>query len=469
MSDREDWKKRYLKEVQDWEATDELLRKVLGRLIIAAEGNSSDLDAVLVSVQRHARERDDKSLAGALDALTRQIRLLDSPVKAAPKEATKGAARDAAKDAIKAAAKEPTQAPAPEPLKAPTSAGNNDVCKVLLALIDEVAVTQPDLGSLDTLRESLQRDGGADWYRVLERVMGEIRGLIQRISNDKQALEQLMIEVSDELGDITQVLVEDRSDLTAGREQTRELNEIVASGVERIQTHIDTAADIETLKSTVHHSLEGMRQGIAEFVEKDAQRFADYEARNDSLQQRVARMETESRELQTKLSENREKLMLDTLTGVRSRLAYDETLAQELSRYNRYREVFSLAVLDIDHFKHVNDTYGHTAGDKALKLLAGLIDESIRETDFLFRVGGEEFVLLLPRTDLTNAQPLVERVRAAVSDSGFHYESKPVPLTVSAGLSEVHEDDSSETLFARADDALYRAKKGGRNKLVVLD
>lgn len=441
-ADDKDWKSRYLKEASEWESSDQLLRRVLGRVAMAAEGSSAALDAVLERIQTYARERNDSMLDEALDELTRQINLLDVTTESAP---------------------------VPEPLVAPApAAGKGDAREVLLALIDEVAVTQPGLGSLETLREKLQSEGSGDWYRILDRVMGEVRGLIQRINADKQVLEQLMIEVSDELGDITQVLVEDQSGLRAGQEQTEALRDAMASGVQSIQTHIESASDIASLKAGVHQSLEGMRKGIGEFVEKDAQRFAESEARNASLQQRVASMEGEARELQEKLQQNREKLMLDSLTGAHSRHAYDETLAQEVSRFKRYGDGFALAVLDIDHFKRVNDSYGHAAGDKALKLVASLIIEQIRDPDYLFRVGGEEFVLLLPNTGIASARPLVERVRAAVGDSGFHFESKPVPMTISAGLAEIRSEDDGETLFARADDALYRAKKSGRDQLVSL-
>ncbi|MEM6775183.1 MAG: GGDEF domain-containing protein, partial [Pseudomonadota bacterium] len=222
-------------------------------------------------------------------------------------------------------------------------------------------------------------------------------------------------------------------------------------------------------KEAVSQSLDGIKTAISDFTDGDAERLAEAEARNEELRDRVERMEKESAQLQQRLQQNREQLMRDTLTGVRSRLAYDESLAQEFSRFRRYKEAFCLAVLDIDHFKNVNDTYGHSAGDKALQLVAQQISERVRETDLLFRVGGEEFVLILPRTSLAAAQPIVEAVRGAVGSSGFHFEGKPVPITLSAGVTAVREEDTTETLYARADDAMYRSKKGGRDQLTVLE
>lgn len=449
MSSTEDWKARYLKEAEAWEATDGLLRKVLGRVLIAAEGNSTSMDSVLANVQKHARARDDKALAASLQDLTREIKAQSVAAETPP--------------ATTPAVEEAVVKPAP-----PSNSDTGLVREILVTLIDEVAATQPGLGSLDTLREKLEREGGKDWHRVLDRVVGEIRVLIQRINSDKVALEQLMIEVSDELAGISKVLVDDRAGLDESKEQAAALRDVVTEGVSNIQTHVDAATDISTLKEGVSQSLENMRIGIAEFVEKDTARFSQAEARNAELQARVAKIEDESTELREQLERNREKLMHDALTGARSRVAYDEVLFQEINRFKRYGDAFSLAVLDIDFFKRVNDGFGHTAGDKALVLVAGVIAEGIRESDFLFRIGGEEFVLLLPKTDLASALPLVERVRSAVGESEFHYESKPVPLTISAGLTVINAEDTAETLFARADDALYRAKKAGRDQLQSL-
>ncbi len=496
MSDTGDWKQRYLSEAREWEATDKRLRRALGRLAIAAEGNSRELDAVLARVQDAVRAGNDPDLDRAIEEVSRIVRRPEgAPEPSPPPAAAPGSdpvsPNDFCLELIDAldlgperraslrgfreslASLPPEQCLARLALElsstiAETQSAGGDVQAVLLALVDEVAVVQPGLGSLQTLRDALQRDGGPDWQAVLPRIIAEVRGIIERISADKYELEALVQEVSVELGDITVVLQSDQAGLASGRENSERLHELMHEGVSRIQKHIDTESDIEKLKSGVSSSLEGIRRAITDFVESDAQRLADAERRNEDLQRRVQRMEEESLQLQKRLQRKREQLMEDTLTGARSRLAYEESLAQELSRFRRYGETFCLAVLDIDHFKKINDSYGHSAGDKALRLVAQQIGERVRETDLLFRVGGEEFVLLLPRTTIDAAEPLVGEVRDAVGSSGFHFEGRPVPITLSAGLTASRGDDTAETIFARADDAMYRAKKGGRDRLVVL-
>jgi diguanylate cyclase len=237
--------------------------------------------------------------------------------------------------------------------------------------------------------------------------------------------------------------------------------------VKSIQQTVQSESDINQLKSAISDNLLSIKTGLTEFVEHDSMRYEKAESRNQKLQQQIQYMEQESNQLKKKLSENRKKLMFDTLTGVRNRLSYDEILEQELSRYARYQETFSYALLDIDHFKRINDEYGHNAGDKALQIVAQMMSRNIRKTDFLFRIGGEEFVLILPKTVLASAAPLVEKIRKAVGETNFHFKQQKVNISLSAGLSCMRSNDTAETIYERADKALYQAKNTGRDRMVV--
>jgi diguanylate cyclase (GGDEF)-like protein len=143
------------------------------------------------------------------------------------------------------------------------------------------------------------------------------------------------------------------------------------------------------------------------------------------------------------------------LTGVSNRRGLDDCLAAQLALMNRYEVGFSVAIFDIDHFKHINDEHGHLHGDRMLQTVAHAIDDSARETDFVARYGGEEFVVIMPRTPLEGASVFAERLRARIEAD--------LPVTVSCGLAAALDGDTSDSLMARADAALYRAKAAGRN------
>jgi diguanylate cyclase (GGDEF)-like protein len=145
----------------------------------------------------------------------------------------------------------------------------------------------------------------------------------------------------------------------------------------------------------------------------------------------------------------------DPLTGLNNRHAMEEGLKTLFAMKTRYNTDFSIALIDIDHFKRLNDERGHLFGDQLLQQFSDLMDKSVRETDSVARYGGEEFVVIMPHTDLDGACTFAERFRAAIDES--------LPVSVSIGVSHALEDDSIQTLMTRVDTALYSAKSAGRN------
>ncbi len=167
------------------------------------------------------------------------------------------------------------------------------------------------------------------------------------------------------------------------------------------------------------------------------------------------------------LAENRELATRDELTGLLNRRAMLDLMRLEQRRSARSARSLLLAVLDIDHFKPINDAHGHSTGDRALQAFAATVRASVRDTDVLARWGGEEFVLMLCDTQLEDAQELLERVRVAVAALQVAHASRPVRFTVSAGLALYQAGDTIEHTLERADQALYAAKALGRNRVAV--
>lgn len=158
----------------------------------------------------------------------------------------------------------------------------------------------------------------------------------------------------------------------------------------------------------------------------------------------------------------------DALTGLLNRRAMEELLFAQLQRSVRGREPFAVMMLDLDHFKHVNDHYGHAVGDMALKHVAKLLRGSVRDIDSLARFGGEEFVVLMPGASLVQAQPIAERLRERLSATPLVAPSTTVPLSISIGIAQWRgSDEDLSQLLVRADTALFQAKGQGRNRVVL--
>jgi diguanylate cyclase (GGDEF)-like protein len=162
----------------------------------------------------------------------------------------------------------------------------------------------------------------------------------------------------------------------------------------------------------------------------------------------------------------------DPLTGAKNRRSFMQLFQQEITRFQRYRKPFALLILDIDHFKVINDTYGHAVGDNVLKKLVIESEVIVRESDVFARWGGEEFIILLPESDVHQASTVAERLRNQLSKTEMSSKDGTlIRYTVSIGMRVVEKDETDITtkdIIREADEALYMAKKNGRNRVVML-
>lgn len=156
----------------------------------------------------------------------------------------------------------------------------------------------------------------------------------------------------------------------------------------------------------------------------------------------------------------------DTLTGVYNRLYTEEFINKELERSKRYGRALTIAMMDLDNFKKLNDTYGHLAGDEALKVFSTIATSQIRANDIFARWGGEEFIAIFPECTLPKATTILERIRENLSSSTFQFEGKTISFTVSIGVSSTEGAKTMDQLLLEADSALYKAKKNGKNSVI---
>ena len=187
---------------------------------------------------------------------------------------------------------------------------------------------------------------------------------------------------------------------------------------------------------------------------------------NEQLRQMNSELETlvNARTLEL-VEKNRELEILsvtDKLTGLANRRKLDQVLDEELIRARRYGVEFSVAIMDIDHFKRVNDTYGHSAGDLVLEAMARILRQCTRDADLVARMGGEEFVVVCRHAGIERCQVVAEKIRVAIEAHDFSGIGR---VTASFGVAVFDKNDSIASLMARADVAVYRAKAGGRNRV----
>ncbi|OXR33403.1 GGDEF domain-containing protein [Pseudomonas umsongensis] len=215
---------------------------------------------------------------------------------------------------------------------------------------------------------------------------------------------------------------------------------------------------------SISYSLSHEGEHLGELIFRRNQRFSEQEQAN--LESLLAALLYPMRNTLLYRAATQSALR-DPLTDTGNRIAMDQTLQREIELARRHMQPLSLLMLDIDHFKRVNDTHGHSAGDDVLKAVAASIKNQLRNVDMVFRYGGEEFLILLSNTSREAAALVGERLRCAAQAEDYPADGHTVELTVSLGCSTLLPGESAESLLRRADSALYVAKREGRNRLTM--
>ena len=335
---------------------------------------------------------------------------------------------------------------------------------VLLELLQYIPLPAELAGELETIRDRLSREiPVSEWPQILNAIAELIAEMRRRVEAEKTDLESFLLQLTNRLKEIDASLQGADSERRSSYQSGRALDRAVQEQVSGIESSMQQNLTLDQLKSAIHGRIETIRQRMDNHRLEDERHNAEMERRLRDMGARLQGFERETTELRSTLKLRREQALLDALTGVPNRLAWDERLAQEVSRWQRYHTPLALLVLDVDHFKHINDHYGHKAGDKALQLIARVLRQSLRDSDFLARYGGEEFVALISDNSVTQVAAVAEKLRHAIAAAVFHFRGQPVPITLSCGYAVFRDGDNADSVFHRADGAVYRAKAEGRN------
>ncbi|MEZ6119516.1 MAG: GGDEF domain-containing protein [Pirellulaceae bacterium] len=251
------------------------------------------------------------------------------------------------------------------------------------------------------------------------------------------------------------------------REKTLTALQSVVTSAEELSTGVDQHnSQLKTVGQTVDDLT---ASGDYEEVKQTLlNQIASAIESNKKLENEIVFTRFRLEEQAQELDKTRQEARTDPLSGVGNRKAFDETLQFCISRFQRQQQSFALLMIDVDHFKWINDTHGHAAGDDVIARIGDAIRTTIRPTDFVCRFGGDEFSVIFDGVNEETATRAAMRLRETVERKNFdaHAESR-IALTLSMGLAVVTEADSAETIFQKADSALYRSKEGGRNRLSV--
>jgi diguanylate cyclase len=287
---------------------------------------------------------------------------------------------------------------------------------------------------------------------------------------DISAAEQLRFEtflksLNAKLDSVQLIISNNHENQISGNSAGQLLDQQVRSQVKTLQEKSASIDNIEELKHVVEDRVEEMLTNLdtykidmENFVEKNSEQMKD-------LNTELSSSRTDIEKLQEQLKEQKHLAETDPLTGLPNRYSFQRLIQGEYTRWRRYRQPLTIAIADVDNFKVVNDSLGHSLGDKVLISIADLFSSALRETDHVARYGGEEFIFIMPETTLTQATKAVNKLRQQIASHKFNFDGESLSITVSFGVAEFEDNDTIDDVIERSDKALYRAKDKGRNQV----
>ena len=336
---------------------------------------------------------------------------------------------------------------------------------MLSSLLHQLVIPDRFVKRLEALKKRLTEK--LNWYELVPLLELVANLVIDALGDGQEEFEHFLQGLDHRLETI-QKLVNDASQGQLDRGKARDAFEsILEDEVDEVRSIINSKNDLGVLGHSISEHLGLIMTAMQEYRVEEDSRESVLTHQLEDMQNKLDEMEKSAIAAQHAIEEQRKKAMHDALTGLPNREAYQQRLEQEVHRLQRYGNKLSLMVCDIDLFKRINDNYGHLAGDKVLKIIAKSLQINLRDSDFIARFGGEEFVCLMPETSKEDAKIVAEKLRKKIEGSPFNFKKEPVQITISFGISEFAEGDSADDVFERADKALYKAKENGRNQVVL--
>ncbi len=416
-----------------WSLIDVLLRRLATRLTYAADGRTAELDATLGDLRQKLRDPlDEPTLELLLASLTDAVHSLD----AGPREA-----------------------------EAKPAAASVSTADVLLQLIDRLSLDDAFTHNLDTVRQAVcaaANDG--ELAKQAEALVRLVNRHHRQLGEQRAAAGRLLAHVTRQLDELAQYLERDGADRSDGSGARQELDRHVASEIDALGDHLQQSQDMNALQVELQSRLGAITSHLRTFREREEARERDWQARSEQMTQRIGELEHSAQMMETSLRQEHELASTDPLTGLANRAVFQQRIALTCAEVAHGNKSACLLVLDIDHFKQINDRFGHAAGDRALRIVAEHLTARLRAGDLLARYGGEEFVVVLPGTPVQAGLGVAQELRTCIEGIGFRGQQQPVRITLSCGVTALRADDTPERAFERADGALYRAKHNGRNR-----
>lgn len=291
--------------------------------------------------------------------------------------------------------------------------------------------------------------------------------LLDNIAREKTASQEFLYVLNNALSNVQEVVADSYSHSIKNFQVAKQLNRDINHQVDNVGEAVIEVDDINELKNQITNHLASLRKSLSRKELLENREQAQLKQSVETLRQELKELGKETDSYKERLFEQQKLNLLDSLTQLPNRSALEERMDIEYRNHKRTKQPLWVAVADIDHFKTINDSFGHSTGDKTLQVIAMALKNSLRESEFVARYGGEEFVLLLPDVAESDILPLLNRVREKIKSIPFKFKNQRITVTVSIGAAQIIENELITETFDRADAALYKAKNESRDRVII--
>ena len=341
---------------------------------------------------------------------------------------------------------------------------NSELIGKISACLSKLHLSTQNTQELLAINKKLVKDTTNDG--VLQHFVEIFDVIVADLQNERDSAKNFLNTLSETLTTVQNAVKNTLSTCKEAQTTNDEINEELQEQLLEMTGTVKQAISLDKVKVDINVKLNSIAQTLekkSKFEQNNQQALSN---QLSAMAKKVEKLEEQSQQFEEKLAEQQRKSMHDALTKLSNRAAFDEYFTQSMVRFHHNPFDLALAVIDIDDFKKINDTYGHTAGDKTLQVIANTIQKKVSDDVFVARYGGEEFVLIYSKKKEAPFIKELNLINKTIARLPFKFKNNKVSITLSIGATHITKEDNIHTAFERADEAMYKAKAQGKNQVI---
>ncbi|WP_440873803.1 diguanylate cyclase [Thalassotalea sp. PLHSN55] len=337
----------------------------------------------------------------------------------------------------------------------------------LIALISQLELSNGYDKQLSEIKLKLDSDMPVDF--LLENFTHVFNLIIAEFRQERKTARTFLSTLSDTLSTVQNAVSNTISVSNKSKATHAKLNSQLDKQIKEMTEVVDKATSLAKIKVDINGKLHAIVNTIELKSAFEKQQQKEIETQLASMKDKVNELEQQGETFKKRIEDQKLKSLQDALTKLNNRAAFDDYFAQQIVRFHHTPFELAIVVVDLDNFKRINDTYGHTAGDKTLQVIANTLTKQIGDEGFIARYGGEEFVLVFSGLNKKQLMTKLNKLKTHISRLPFKFKNNKVSITTSVGATHIKESDNVHISFERADQALYQAKADGKNQVIYIE